>query len=288
MIKWPKEVVESIARRRSVLFLGAGVSMNSQSEAGGRPPSWKAVLESGIERCDGNKVEMRRLLKENDYLGCCQIIKSRMGLGWIEYIEEQFLVPKFKSAEIHKAILELDSSIVATPNFDRIYDDFALKQTDNFLKVKAFYDDDIPRVLRGGVDQRLILKVHGCINTPDKLIFTREDYANARHKFHNFYRILDALFLTHTFIFIGCGMSDPDLSLLLEQYARSFSGTPAHYVLLSGKQSDDYKRLLASNYNLQVLPYSVAESHKELLDSIRQLKQFVSDRRDVIGDRRLW
>jgi hypothetical protein len=288
MISWPTEVVESIARRRAVLFLGAGVSMNSVNAAGRRPPSWKSVLETGIAKCDGSKTEMKRLLREKDFLGCCQIIKHRMNLGWVQFIDEQFLAPMFKSADIHKAILELDSSIVATPNFDKIYDEFATKQTNGLLKIKKFYDDDIPRVLRGGVDQRLILKIHGCIDTPDKLIFTREDYANARHQYHNFYRVLDALFLTHTFIFIGCGMNDPDLSLLLEQYARSFSGTPAHYVLLSGRQSEDYKRLLASNYNLQVLSYSPSENHKELLDSIQDLKMRVSARRDEIGDRRLW
>lgn len=288
MIDWPKDVVEAIARRRVVLFLGAGVSMNSVNGAGSRPPSWKDVLQKGIDRCGGSKTEMKRLLKANDYLGCCQIIKNRMGLAWASFIEEQFQAPKFKDAEIHRAIFELDSSIVATPNFDKIYDDFAVKQTDGFLKVKKFYDDDIPRVLRGGVEQRLILKIHGCIDTPDKLIFTREDYASARHFHHNFYRVLDALFFTHTFVFIGCGMTDPDLNLLLEQYARSFSGAPAHYVLLSGKHSDDYKRLLESNYNLHTLSYSPNENHKELLESVQSLREKVSERRDDIGNRRLW
>lgn len=288
MIKWPKEVIDAVARRRAVLFLGAGVSMNSQNDTGVRPPSWEVVLRKGIDRCEGSKAEMKRLLKSGDFLSCCQLIKHKLNLNWVAYLEEQFLEPKFKSAEIHKEIFELDASIVATPNFDKIYDDFATKQTDDLLKIKKYYDEDIPRVLRGGVDQRLILKIHGCIDTPDRLIFTREDYAIARHGYYNFYRALDSLFLTNMFIFVGCSMSDPDLNLLLEQYSRSFAGAPAHYVLLSGRFSEDYKRLLASSFNLNILSYSPNDNHKELLDSIRELKGLVLNRRDDIGDRRLW
>ena len=34
MINWPEDVVEDIARRRCVLYLGSGVSANSVNEKG--------------------------------------------------------------------------------------------------------------------------------------------------------------------------------------------------------------------------------------------------------------
>jgi len=288
MIDWPLDVVESIARRRVVLFLGAGVSMNSTNANGLHPPKWDKFLEEGISRCTGSTVEMKSLLKEGDLLSCCQLIKIRMGLQWINFIQDQFLTPSFQSAEIHKEIFELDASIVVTPNFDKIYDNFANKQSNGFLKIKKFYDDDLPLALRGGAEQRLILKIHGCIDTPHKLIFTREDYAKARHDRNRFYRFLEGLFLTHTFLFIGCGMKDPDLNLLLEQYAHSFSGAPANYVLLSTTSKGETKNLLNSNYNLDPLFYSPKDEHKELLDSIRDLKNRVSNKREEIAQRWLW
>jgi hypothetical protein len=288
MINWPADLVSAIARRRSVIFMGAGVSMNSVNGAGLRPPSWKAFLKEGISRCAGSCTEMKRLLKNGDYLSCCQILQYKLDHGWVPFVEEQFLNPQFPPNDLHKEVFSLDSSIVLTPNFDKIFDNYALAQNQNLLKIKKYYDDDIPRVLRGGGNQRLILKIHGCIDTPDKLIFTREDYADIRNENANFYRAVDALIFTHTFLFIGCGMNDPDLSLVLEEYARSFGAAPPHYVALGGKISAEYKRMLASNYNLKILEYSAANDHKELLDSVNDLGTLVDTERTKLAASTLW
>jgi hypothetical protein len=288
MIKWPEDIVASVARRRSALFLGSGVSKNSVNALGVKPPTWREFLDVAIQNCAPPHKEMREYFKVGDYLTCCQLVKYKMGADWVPYLESVFLAPQFLSNDMHKAIFALDSSVVLTPNFDNIYDSYAQKETSNLLKIKKYYDDDIPRVLRGGEKQRLILKIHGCIDTPDKLVFTREDYADVRHKFANFYRAIDSLILTHTFLFIGCGMNDPDLSLMLEQYARSFSAAPPHYILFSKKVSDDYRRMLEKNYNMKIISYSAADDHKELLDSLIELGVQVEAKRDALAKTMLW
>ncbi|HDR9277527.1 TPA: SIR2 family protein [Burkholderia vietnamiensis] len=262
--------------------------MTSLNAAGQRPPSWKGFLEAGIARCAGSKAEMNKLLRNGDYLSCCQIIKYKLDHDWIPFLEQQFLNPQFLPNKLHEAVFSLDSSIVLTPNFGKIFDNYAAAQSHNLLKIKKYYDDDIPRVLRGGGHQRLILKIHGCIDTPDKLIFTREDYADIRNKNANFYKAIDALVLTHTFLFVGCGMNDPDLALILEQYARSFGAAPPQYVALSGKISSEYKRMLSKNYNLKVLEYSPAHDHKELLDSVLILVDLVEAERAKLAGSTLW
>lgn len=287
MINWPPELVSAIARRRSVVFLGAGTSMSSVDAKGNRPPSWKEFLEKGILRCGGAQSEMKRLLKNGDYLSCCQFIKYKLDLDWVPLVEETFLHPNFGPNDLHRAIFSLDSSIVLTPNFDKIFDVYATANA-ALLKIKKYYDDDIPRVLRATGNQRLILKIHGCIDTPDKLIFTREDYANIRNEHANFYRAVDSLVFTNTFLFLGCGMNDPDLSLVLEQYARSFGAAPPHYVALAGKISPEYKRMLSNNYNLKILEYSSANHHKELLDSVQQLVLLVENERTNLAISTLW
>lgn len=288
MIAWPREIVTSIARRRSVIFIGAGASMSSVNAAGLRPPSWKSFLEQGISKCEGSKTELNRLLKNGDYLSCCQIIKYKLNNEWVPFVESMFLDPQFLPNDLHKAIFALDSSIVLTPNFDKIFDNYANTQSQNLLKIKKYHDDDIPRVLRGGGNQRLILKIHGCIDTPDKLVFTREDYADIRNSNANFYRAIDSLIFTHTFVFLGCGMNDPDLALILEQYARSFGAAPPHYVALGGKVTPEYKRLLSSNYNLKILEYSSANNHQELLESVSGLVSEVETERATLATSTLW
>ncbi|WP_084438434.1 SIR2 family NAD-dependent protein deacylase [Niveispirillum irakense] len=262
--------------------------MNSINAKGQRPPSWRDFLESGIERCQSNKSEMSKILRSGDYLTCCQIIKYKLAHDWVPFVEEKFLQPMFKHNKTHELIFKLDSPIVLTPNFDKIYDNYAVSQTSNLIKIKKYHDDDLARSLRGGEKQRLILKIHGCIDTPDRLVFTREDYADIRNKFANFYRAMDALVLTHTFLFIGCGMNDPDLSLILEQYARSFGSAPPHYITFSGKVTEEYKNMIEKNYNLRLLKYSSNDDHKELQDSLESLVKAVNSKRDDLSTSQLW
>ena len=70
-MKWPVDIIEKIAKRKVVLFLGAGVSANAISEKGDkRPPTWEQFLNKGIsEVTDENIVEyVIKLLNEKDYL----------------------------------------------------------------------------------------------------------------------------------------------------------------------------------------------------------------------------
>ena len=49
-ISWPDNLVNDIARRRCVLFLGSGISQNSTNMAGIHPKTWKELLLAGITR----------------------------------------------------------------------------------------------------------------------------------------------------------------------------------------------------------------------------------------------
>ena len=64
LMKWPNQLVNCIARNKSVLFLGAGLSMNSTDNFGTHPKDWKGFLISGSntlepELCSGFLKEWR-------------------------------------------------------------------------------------------------------------------------------------------------------------------------------------------------------------------------------------
>lgn len=229
MINWDKNIVADIARRKCVLVLGAGISKNSRNNDGQAPKDWKEFLEysAALIAKGKNKTRINNLIKSCDYLTACELIKNSLGRDeFCDLLKREFLTPRFKYAEIHEDIFLLDSRIIITPNFDKIYDLYAEKETQGTVITKAFYDEDIADCIRS--EERLILKIHGTISTPDKVIFTRNDYAKARIKNKDFYRILDVLIVTHTFIFIGAGMNDPDIRLLLEDYAFRFEYKKKH------------------------------------------------------------
>lgn len=83
MISWPEELVEAIARRKCVLFLGSGISANSRNSNGKSPATWepflKSILEKFPEKLNTQKEEIELLLSQKDYLMACEIIVNEIG-----------------------------------------------------------------------------------------------------------------------------------------------------------------------------------------------------------------
>lgn len=290
LIKWPNEVISDIARRRCVLFLGSGVSINSINKDGRRPKTWKSFLESALTDVEPSSYvrHIKKLINENDYLTACEVIKKSLGKDAFNLlVRDEFLLPGYQPAEIHNQIFLLDSRIVATPNFDKIYETYANAQASGTIVVKHHYDKDVASVVRES--GRIILKVHGTIDTPEHMIFTRSEYASARTRHSNFYEILSALSLTHTFVFIGCGINDPDIKLLLEDTFFRHNSFRSHIILLpKGMLHDSVSSILQETMNLRVITYSPKDNHKELLESLKSLNTSVEAFRVELANSLNW
>src|SRR4051812_16265668 len=119
IIDWPKELVDDIARRRSVIVLGSGISRQSVNAAGVRPPMWAGFLKTAVVELaapKATKEAITKLINSNDMLTACEAIKEQMGQATFrDYIRSQFLTPQFQPVAIHDSIISLDSRITATP-----------------------------------------------------------------------------------------------------------------------------------------------------------------------------
>lgn len=287
MINWHKDIIEDIARRRSVIFIGAGVSKNATNGNGDRPKDWKEFLTYASTQTTKRRL-IDGLIKNADFLTACEIIKQDLGRDdFNTLVRSQFQTPQYQSAEIHKYIFNLDSRIVATPNFDKIYDVYAENATNGNISIKNYYDDDVADVIRR--PEPVVLKVHGNITTPDKLIFSRKDYSRARTENRNFYQVLDALAITHTFIFIGCGPHDPDVRLLLEDYNYRFRFNKKHFIISpKNATKQDVLNIMEDTMSLKTLTYDARNHHIELTESLEQLVKLVDARRQELADSMKW
>lgn len=287
MIEWPVQVIDDVSRRRCVLFLGSGISMNSRNHFDRRPKSWFEFLSSLLPKVTPN-AHIRKLLKDQDYLTACEVLKRSLGRDeFTRAIREEFLAPQYRHAKIHEAIFALDSRIVATPNFDKIYETYANSQAAGSIVVKHHYDSDINSIIR--TPGRLILKVHGTVDSPENLIFTRADYAEARTRFSAFYEILQALALTHTFIFLGCGISDPDIKLLLEDSLFRHPSSRSHLMLLpTSALHKSVAEVVEDTMNLKIVRYSPQDDHRALLDGIVRLAELVDAGREQLKEDMNW
>lgn len=288
MITWPPVLVDELARRRAIVFLGSGVSKNSVGLGSKRPPLWKEFLETGLRKCQDAKRrrEIAKLIKESDLLTACELLHDALGADWETLILDEFIAPQYQTSDIHKHIFSLDSRLVITQNFDKIYDTYASAASQGTVIVKSYDEGDVSNFIRKR--HRLIIKAHGSIDAPNDMVFTKGDYARARHRFAAFYSLLDGLMLTHTCLFLGCGVTDPDIQVLLERNVQLHPTSNPHYIAMGSHFSADYKRAVKKTMNLEVLQYSPKDNHVELQSSIEKLAELVDVRRQDLSLTRDW
>ncbi|GAB5515226.1 SIR2 family NAD-dependent protein deacylase [Rhodopirellula baltica] len=289
MIDWPDSLVMDLARRRAILFLGSGVSKNSVSAVDGtkRPPTWDEFLRLGLDRCSTPKRHIQTLISQQKFLLACEILKEKLDESWNEIVHETFVDPKFQPAEVHESIFKLDSRVVLTQNVDKIYDAYATTESSGTVYVKDYSKTDVGLVVRG--DRRSVLKAHGSVDTPGEMIFTGEEYAAARYQFSRFFLLLDALSVTHTFLFLGCGLTDPDVHLMLERNSHHFPGSRPHYMVTPSKSvHDDVQTCYKRNMNLRFLTYKAKDNHVELKESLKELAVLVDNAREELSKTRDW
>lgn len=271
MIAWDNELVQAIGRRRSVIVVGAGVSRNSQNAQGRRPPTWEEFLKAASLSLNNPPI-IDDLINQKDYLTACELIqKKTKPHKFQDIVQGEFQRPGYVSAKIHEHIYDLDSSIVISPNLDNIYDTYALNISNGTVITKNHTNPDIISYLTGG-DSRLILKTHGSANDPGSIIFTRKEYAEARTKYVLFYEILKSLVLTHTFLFLGCGVNDPDTRMLFEDVQFAHERMPFHYMTIPENEvHPDVLEVVSETMKIKFLSYSPDNGHVELTNSLKDL-----------------
>jgi hypothetical protein len=94
--------------------------------------------------------------------------------------------------------------------------------------------------------------------------------------------------LTHTFVFIGCGIYDPDIQLFLEKHARNVSNGRPHYLIAPKGMHPDVKESLKDNMSLKVLDYDPADNHRSLTSEIAELRRMVEAMRGELASTQQW
>lgn len=279
MISWPGSLVREVAQRRCILFLGSGVSATAKTTAGVSPPTWFEFLNqaSKLVADASERNEIVSLINSGDSLLALQAICDVANpADYQDLLNAVFHSPRYQPSRLHEAVHRLDSRIVVTTNFDRIYEAYCMQPEKEGYKVIVYDSTSLADEIRG--DKRLIIKAHGSIDNISKMIFTRAEYHAAKSQHAKFYDILKALFLTHTCIFIGCGLADPDIMLLMEDVKILGTQQRPHYALvLKGKNSKFKIEEWRQTYNVVALEYE--PDHDALTTDLLQLSDMVEAHR---------
>jgi hypothetical protein len=279
MIEWGEALVKELAARRCVIFFGAGASAScapTQGDGGARPPDWPGLLNALNARVPAghDRDTATALIEEKKFLDAAEIISHAMNRAdYADAMRQMLETPRYRQSSMHEHILRLDPKIVITTNFDQIYDRYCTGGAAAAgYNIVRYTDTHLVQQLRSPI--RTIVKAHGCISQTDYMVLTRSGYFDARRKHGHFFRVLDALCLTHTILFLGYGLSDPDVQLALENATISAPSTNTHYFVSPTGAHRALRDAASRAYNLTYLEYPAGDfaaldsSLRELVDRV--------------------
>jgi len=281
---WPGSLIEELAYRRVVLFLGSGVSATAKLEDGTSLPDWPGLLESlsSLLPPDHQKLALE-MVSQGSYLDAAQVITDYVDFAdFSKYMTSVFMTPKYRHSVVHECINDIDPKIVVTTNYDQIYEKYCDKVGESHSHNVCRHTDGFALdSIRSNV--RIILKAHGCISDVRNIVLSRASYFEARRKNPEFYSILNAVLLVNTVLFLGCGLSDPDIQLALETINLSAPSQHSHFALVPKGRHPSISAAIKKTYNIKLIEYDGSVDHVEMLDLLLTLKQRVAEFRASEG-----
>lgn len=279
LIEWKENIIKELAYKRCVIFIGSGISAGAKNSEGKTPLTWSKFIEEACKLSDGSSDDyIKDVLKKENYLQALQAIKESSDPGdYADFLKENFSRPGFEPSITHQAIKDINSKIVVTTNFDNIYE----LNCRHGYTVANFYDPISKIISTIKSPENLIIKMHGSIEDTNRIVFTEKEYYIAKKENAEFYDLLKALFLTHTFLFLGYSLNDPDINLLLEIASHSNTHSNPHYVVAKEGTSRELKKHWLDCYNIFTLEYGPA--YENLEENILNLKDKVLEVRSSLN-----
>ena len=178
---------------------------------------------------------------------------------------------------MHVLITDLDSKIVVTTNFDKLYE--GLCHEPEYIT----FDYTDTRSIIGSIKapENIIIKAHGSIDDTEKLIFTAKQYYQAQEQYPEFYHLMTALFLTHTVVFLGYSLNDPDINLLLQFLHNTANSSCPHYMIDKRGNKPQLVKHWKDTYNVSLLEYG--DDYSCLEKSLEELRDLVYNLREERG-----
>jgi hypothetical protein len=276
-----KELRQRLDMGDLILFAGSGLSRQTVTDKGERPPLWKDLLKRMATWCHAQgyldlewKGEILELLNRGYLIDAGEELreclddanKLRQCLG------ECILCNEAKTGEAHDLIGRLAFRGFLTTNYDDFIEGAALVQKG--LRLDKFYEHTIEGVLGAYREKRpFIVKLHGDLTEPNSIVLGSRAYERVLYTNNSYCRCLDTIFATASVLFVGFGASDPNVEAITSRVAAFDGHTPRHWMLLSAGSILPLKaKRLRKDKGIRVIQYQQDEEHSGLITFLKCLE----------------
>lgn len=185
----------ALSRKKLVIFVGAGVSKNSGL------PTWGQMVQSFAEKM-GYPMEGR--LATEEYIRIPQYyycMDESVGHSSYYSLIKSMIPENIRPNLLDYLIVSLHPKHIVTTNFDTLLDQVA----------KGYRIIREDRDLLTGISEHYLLKLHGDICQPEKMVFKEDDYLQYSETHRLMETFLKSLLIGHVFLFVGYSLNDYNL-----------------------------------------------------------------------------
>ncbi|HEV3436754.1 MAG TPA: SIR2 family protein [Gemmata sp.] len=216
---WPTDLTDSLRDEADrlaghalhgelALFLGAGVSV-----AAGLP-SWGGLLSELAGRAGMSVDEQAALADLRNALDQATVIERRLkGRGeTLGRAVSAILGPRRHYALAHALLAGLPVREAITTNYDGLFED-----------AWSLSDPDGLSVLPGAIKpdaRRWLLKMHGCLSDPDRVVLTRSSYTRYDERLPALTGMVQAFLVTRHVLFVGFSLTDDNFHRIVDAVRR--------------------------------------------------------------------
>jgi hypothetical protein len=197
---FPKPVLDDLVTGKWLPVVGAGMSLNASVPMGKKMPLWGGLGKALAEELPD--------FEANGTLDAISAYEHEFGRArLIERLSDLLLIKEAQPGNAHKEFCTLPFDIVCTTNFDFLLE----RQYDLTPRyVYPVVDEDQLSINTTGTAGTLLLKFHGDLRHPNRLVVTEADYDGFLSKFPLLATYLSNQLITKTAMFIGYSLDDPD------------------------------------------------------------------------------
>lgn len=232
-----KKIQNAIEKNKLVVFIGAGVSLNSNI------PSWGQLIQAF---CKALNIDSNNLSTE-DYLKIPQYYFNQRGFKEYYDMVQNIIGIKAEPNIIHDLILKMSPAHIVTTNYDNLIEQAIEKHL-------LFYDvvsenNDLPYTPNG----RMIIKMHGDLDKKN-IVLKEDDYLHYSINFSMIETFVKSLFINHTVLFIGYSLNDYNLKLIMSSI-KSVLGEHYQkaYLIDTSKEKDEYLKNYISSLGVNII-----------------------------------
>jgi hypothetical protein len=264
---FPKPVLDDLVQGRWLPVIGAGMSINAMIPAGKRMPLW---AEMGKDLTD----ELSDFASTSILDGISAYEHEFGRARLIERLSDILHIKDAQPGNAHKEFCTIPFDIVCTTNFDFLLE----RQYDLTPRYVYPVVDEEQLSINAGNAGTLLLKLHGDLRHPGRLIVTEADYDGFLATYPLLATYLSNQLITKTAVFIGYSLDDPDFRQIWHIVSERLGRTRRMaYTIAVNARTADIARFERRGVKVINLPGTRDRYGEVLANTFKELREYMRD-----------